>query len=50
MLHNHRPQARLNFNHVMASSSSTRETRPIVFMDVNVGETSLGRVKFQLYS
>lgn len=32
----------------MASSSSTQ--RPIVFMDIQIGETPAGRIKFELFS
>ena len=32
------------------SSSSTNSTRPIVFMDVNIGETPAGRLKMELFS
>ena len=32
----------------MASTPST--TRPIVFMDVNIGETPAGRLKMELFS
>ncbi|KAH6905152.1 cyclophilin-like domain-containing protein [Coprinopsis sp. MPI-PUGE-AT-0042] len=32
------------------SSSTPSTTRPIVFMDVNIGETPAGRMKFELFS
>nr|AHC00613.1 cyclophilin [Ganoderma lucidum] len=32
------------------SSSSTNSTRPVVFMDVNIGETPAGRLKMELFS
>lgn len=32
----------------MSSASST--TRPIVFMDINIGETPAGRLKMELFS
>ncbi|TFK90727.1 hypothetical protein K466DRAFT_583481 [Polyporus arcularius HHB13444] len=31
-------------------SSSTNPTRPIVFMDINIGETPAGRMKMELFS
>ncbi|TBU23342.1 cyclophilin-like domain-containing protein [Dichomitus squalens] len=32
------------------SSGSTNPTRPIVFMDINIGETPAGRLKMELFS
>ena len=32
------------------SSSTTNPTRPIVFMDINIGETPAGRLKMELFS
>ena len=32
------------------SSSTTNPTRPIVFMDVNIGETPAVRVKMEVFS
>ncbi|KAI0738228.1 cyclophilin-like domain-containing protein [Daedaleopsis nitida] len=32
------------------SSTSTSTTRPIVFMDINIGETPAGRMKMELFS
>lgn len=30
--------------------ATTTQTRPVVFMDINIGETPAGRIKFELYS
>ena len=30
--------------------SSNNDTRPIVFMDINIGETPAGRLKMELFS
>ena len=32
------------------SSSSTNSIRPVVFMDINIGETPAGRLKMELFS
>jgi hypothetical protein len=34
----------------MADPREPRELRPIVFVDINIGETPAGRIKMELYS
>ena len=34
----------------MSSSTLTTTTRPIVFMDINIGETPIGRLKMELFN
>ena len=40
----------LSFLAAYMSSSTTNPTRPIVFMDINIGETPAGRMKMELFS
>lgn len=34
----------------MSSNTTTNITRPVVFMDINIGETPAGRLKMELFS
>ena len=34
----------------MNSNSASNTTRPVVFMDINIGETPAGRLKMELFS
>jgi len=34
----------------MSSSTPATTTRPIVFMDINIGETPIGRLKMELFN
>ena len=34
----------------LSSSQMSSSTRPIVFMDINIGETPAGRLKMELFS
>jgi peptidyl-prolyl isomerase H (cyclophilin H) len=34
----------------MSSNSASSTTRPVVFMDINIGETPAGRLKMELFS
>ena len=43
-------KARHNLHWHSGSSQMSSSTRPIVFMDVNIGETPAGRLKMELFS